>query len=121
MPDDQQGRPAFGDPAARRKRESKVVAKIGRDDGPEGGLGLVESRLAAVKVDVEGVPGRALEPRQEGSCSLENPYLWLDAEHPSKQPIVGELALEVAKLGSGAIAGNVAEPIRDRLAERGGV
>lgn len=54
-------------------------------------------------------------------ASVEHPGLGLSAEHARKQPIVGELALEVAELGSGSIAGYLTEPVRDRLAQRAGV
>jgi hypothetical protein len=61
-------------------------------------------------------------PSEEGGRALEHPRLGFGAEDPSKQPVVGELALQIDELGM-LLAGTLAKVIPDSLAERswGGV
>ena len=109
--------PPIGNTAARFEREAEEIAQVQRRGGSQGCLGILQSASGSVQIDVERVPGRATEPGEEGGGALEHPRLGFGAEHPGEQPVVGELALEVGKLGL-LLAGTLAKAIGYRVPKR---
>ena len=71
-------------------------------------------------VEVERVPGRAIQPGQERGGALQHPGLRFGAEHAREQPIVGKLALQVGERRGRSATDKPAESIRDWLRSAAG-
>lgn len=114
---DPERRPALRDPAARAQLEAEEVAEIEGGGGPQGCLGLSETRVPPVQIDVDRLSRGARQPGEERGRALEHPRLGLSDEHAAQEPVIRDLALEVGELRPGPLPDQHAEPVGQRLAQ----